>query len=124
MLGFIAVKLRVRDKEGQIHKTNECLYFAEGVNSTLVSLRALKNLRCVPEHWPLPAAQVCGLTERVDMEEDVDEVVIDPRQPTPYRPCQPTFLFTEENIPKLKSWLIEAFAASSFNISSAPMAKM
>ena len=64
------------------------------------------------------------MTERDDMEEDVDEVVINPRQPTPNRPSQPTFPFTEENIPKLKSWLIEAFAASSFYISSAPMAKM
>lgn len=56
MLDFIPVKLRVIDKEGQIHETNECLYFAKGVNSTLVSLRAMKNLRCVPKNWPLPAA--------------------------------------------------------------------
>ena len=50
MLGFILVKIRVKDSEGQKHETNECLYFAEGVNTTLVSLRALKNLGCVPQH--------------------------------------------------------------------------
>ena len=40
MLGFIAVKLPVRDKEGQIHKTNECLYFAEhpGISENLEEL--------------------------------------------------------------------------------------
>ena len=45
--GFIPVKLRVRDKGGEVHETNECLYFAEGVCTTLVSLGSLKNLGCV-----------------------------------------------------------------------------
>ena len=39
-------------------------------------------------------------------------------QPDPPFPC------TEENIPKLKSWLTDSFSTSFFNISSAPMAKM
>ena len=50
ILGFIPVKIRVKDSKGKKHETNECLYFAEGVNTTLVSLRALKNLGCVPQH--------------------------------------------------------------------------
>ena len=66
MLGFIPVKIRVKDKDGQTHKTNECLYFAEGVNTTLVTLQALKNLGCVPEHWPLPESQAFSFTERDD----------------------------------------------------------
>ena len=36
MLGFITVKIRVKDSEGQKQETNKCLYFAEGVNTTLV----------------------------------------------------------------------------------------
>ena len=60
MLGFFSVKFRVRDNEGQTHTSNEILYFTEGVNNTLISLRALENLKCVPEHWPLPVAQVYG----------------------------------------------------------------
>ena len=35
--GFIPVKLRVKDKCGKVRVTNECLYFAEGVLTTLVS---------------------------------------------------------------------------------------
>ena len=87
MLGFIPVKLRVKDKDGQTHKTNKCLY-------TLVSLRALKNLGCVPEHWPLPASHVYGLTEEDDKDEEEKEEVIVPRQPTSDRPSQPPFPFT------------------------------
>ena len=83
MLGFIPVKIRVKDSKGQKHKTNECLYFAEGVITTLVSLRALKNLGCVPEHWPLPAAHAYEVTEKVDVEDDDEDEVIGPRQPTP-----------------------------------------
>ena len=117
MLGFIPVKIRVKDKDGQTHKTNECLYFAEGVNTTLVTLRALKNLGCVPEHWPLPASQAFGFTERDDWDEE-EELII-PRQPTPDRPCQPPFPCTEENIPKLKEWLTKQFSSSSLNTMSA-----
>ena len=39
-------------------------------------------------------------------------------------PSLPPFPFKEENILKLKDWLVEAFSTSSFNILSAPMAKM
>ena len=88
MLGFIPVKLRVKDKEGEYHETNECLYFAEGVKTTLISLRALKNLECIPECFPLPAAEVFGLTDRDDLEEEVEDKVI-PRQPTPTDPSSP-----------------------------------
>ena len=125
MLGFIPVKLKVKDNNGEVHETNEILYFAEGVNATLVSLRALKNLGCVPAHWPLPACHANGLTEKDDKdeEEDEEEVMI-PREPTPTRPNQPPFPCTEENIPKLKDWLVKTFSASSFNTSSAPMVKM
>ena len=49
ILGFIPVKITVKDSEGMKHETNEYLYFAEGANTTL---------GCVPQHWPLPAAHV------------------------------------------------------------------
>ena len=82
-----------------------------------------KNLGCVLEHWPLPAAHIYVMTERDNMEEDEKEEMIK-SQPTRDRPASPPFTYTEDNIPKLKKWLEESFSSSSFNISSAPMAKM
>ena len=38
ILGFIPVLVRVKDSVGMKHVANECLYLAEGVSSTLVSL--------------------------------------------------------------------------------------
>ena len=48
VLCFIPVKLRVKGQDGRAHKTNKCMYFAEGVMTTLISMRALKKLECVP----------------------------------------------------------------------------
>ena len=122
ILGFIPVLVRVKDGVGEKHVANECLYFAEGVKSTLISLRCLKSLGCVPEHWPLPA-QAFGVSERDDMDEEYEPKIVE-RQPTPERPERPPFPCTEENIGRLKHWLEDVYATSSFNTSSAPMAKM
>ena len=50
--GFLPMKFRVREKKGLIRESNECLYFAEGVVTTLISLQALKNLGCVSQNFP------------------------------------------------------------------------
>ena len=55
ILRFIPVKVSARDSEGMEHETNECLYFVEDIRVTLIPLRVLKDLGCIPEHWPLPA---------------------------------------------------------------------
>ena len=105
----------------------ECLYFAEGVIITLVSLGALKSLNCLPRTFPQPDTEsASSLTERdnEDWEEEDEEKEIRERQPTPEKPNKLPFPATEENVPKLKEWLIEQFASSSFNIPSAPLAKM
>ena len=46
------------------------------------------------------------------------------REATPDIPEKIPFPPTRENIPKLKKWLVDQFASSSFNTSSAPLAKM
>ena len=77
--GFIPVKLRAKGKEGEIHEANECLYFAEGILTTLVSLGALKNLGCVSKNFPYPETESgSSLTKRNnrDKEEDEKEVVV------------------------------------------------
>ena len=39
ILGFILILVRVKDSAESHHTANETLYFAEGVKSTLISLR-------------------------------------------------------------------------------------
>ena len=97
---------------------NECLYFAEGVLTTLVSLRALKNLGCVSQNFPYPEAEsVLSLTNRDDRdnEDDDKEDVIKPREPIPDKPEEIPLPPTEKMSKKLRAWLVEHFSASSFN---------
>merc|ERR1712082_107582 len=127
LLGFIPVTLRVRDEAGGVREACECLYFGDGILNTLVSLTALKNLGCVSKSFPYPEAETASnLTERddEDYEEDPKEIPPVPREDTPSRPTVLPFPPTEENVPKLRAWLVEKFGKSSFNISSAPLAKM
>ena len=126
VIGFIPVKLKLKH-DGMTHKTNEYLYFAEGVLTILVSLGALKNLKCISEQFPYPATEsASSLTESdyMDDDEEEEEKEVKARQPTPPRPEQLPYPPMEENMPRLKAWLIERFSTSSFNTSSAPLAKM
>ena len=122
--GFIPIKLRVKDKEGEVREANECLYFAEGILTTLVSLGALKNLGCVSKNFPYPETESASSLTKRDEEKDEKEVMVKIRQPTPTGPEQILFPPTEENITKLKAWLVKKFLSSSFNTSSAPLARM
>merc|ERR1712082_353633 len=127
LLGFIPVTLRVRDGQGGRREASECLYFGDGILNTLVSLTALKNLGCVSRSFPYPDVETASsLTERddEDYEEDPKEKEPVPREDTPPRPTMLHFPPTEENVPKLRVWLVEKFSKSSFNTSSAPLAKM
>ena len=81
--GFNPVKFRVTGKEGVARESNKCLYFAEGVVTTLISLNALKNLGCVSKNFPYPEMETASsLTDRDDRdgkEEDDKEEVVKPR---------------------------------------------
>ena len=87
----------------------------------MVLLGALKNLKCVPESFPLPPSESASSLMKKDEEEyeEEDEKEVKPRQPTPHQPQELPFPAMEENVPKLKAWLINKFAGSSFNTSSA-----
>ena len=93
VLGFLPAKLRIQH-EGATLETLECIYFTDGVFTTLVSLGALKNLKCVPEDFPLPPSDVVfSLTKKDDEEyEEKDEKEAKPRQPK-----ELLFPTTEEN---------------------------
>merc|ERR1712239_60405 len=116
--GFIPVKLRVVDSVGGVREANECLYFAEGILNTLVSLTALKNLGCVSKSFPYPDVEsASSLTERdnEDYEEDPKEEESIPREDTPNRPTELPFPPLEENVPKLRAWLVEKLLQHVFS---------
>ena len=89
--GFLPVILQVKDLKGMTKELNECMYFAKGVMTTLVSLGALKNLGCVSRNFPYDMETVSSLTDRDkrdDKEDEEKEEVIKPRGPTPRQTSQ------------------------------------
>ena len=91
----------MKDSVGEVRETNECLYFAEGILNTLVSLSALENLGCVSKNFPYPdvgtASSLTG-KDNMDSKEDEKEVEIKPEEDTSVRPEQIAFLPIEENV--------------------------
>ena len=82
--GFLPMKFKVTGKDGLVRESNECMYFAEGVVNTLISLEALKNLGIVLHNFPCPYLETASsLTDRDDRdgeeEEDDTSRVIKPR---------------------------------------------
>merc|ERR1712082_480991 len=126
--GFLPVKLHVVVSARGVREAYECLYFGEGILNTLVSLTALKNLGCVSRNFPYQDVETSSsLTERddEDYEEDPkEEVEPIPGEDMPTRPTELPFPPLEENVPKLRAWLMVKFSKSSFNTSSALLAKM
>ena len=93
----------------------------------MISLGALKNLGCVSRNFPYSEMEtVSYLTDHDDRdnEEEDKEEAIKPRSPTPDKPTEPPFPPVEENAPNLRAWLVDQFSSRSFNMSSAPLAKM
>ena len=78
--GFIPVKFKSTGVKGVTRESNECLYFAEGVVTTLISLNTLKNLGCISRNFPYPEMETASsLTDRDDRdgkeEDDKNEVI-------------------------------------------------
>merc|ERR1711905_70536 len=77
----------------------------------------MRDLRIINEHFPLPGSSdspPCGLCVAAAR---TDDPLCDcPRRTGP--PATPPFLpfsATEDNIPKMKEWLLKHFASSTFN---------
>ena len=133
MLGFLPVMVSTLDTDGERRETRTVVYFADKVKTTLLSLSTLTDLGCISTHWPKPAGRselvrsASIHDENIDADDDEspeETAGYSTRDPTPNRPEEMPFPATQENIPKLKKWLVEKFAKSTFNTSSAPLAKM
>ena len=108
-LGIIgSVLLRIEHK-GRI--TRQMVHISTKVKGLFLSEGALKDLEIVKKNFPDNDPDVLAATCAVD--EDICHCPH--RTQTPDRPEVIPFEATPENVPKLKKWLEDQFAASSFN---------
>ena len=109
------------------HKIIEDVYFIEGITKMFLSLHACKSLKIIPKHFPYPAIESdipknetndsvyrtqtqCSIelkkvTPSVNKSTDSIEIPFEPK---------------DENIIKLKEWLIHSFSNTVFNEARKP----
>ena len=86
-------------------KSKSLVYFSLKSDRFYMSLQVCKDLGIVPSSFPYPP----------DFEEDKNICSVEHQRVPPKHPHHIPFEFTEENIPKLKQFLLDSFATSAFN---------
>lgn len=86
--------------------SNQMVYISKNCRGLYLSQTAMKDLGIVEDHFPDSKSAATKLS---------DKCGCPPRTKTPERPEVIPFAPTDENVPKLKEWLLDAFASSAFN---------
>ena len=87
--------------------SNQMIYISKNCKGFYLSQTAMKDLGIVAENFPQSVS--------ASMELQSDECHCPKRTPPPDRPKDIPFAPTQENIPKLKSWILDTFGSSAFN---------
>ena len=93
------------------------IYIASGIRDCYISCDAMRDLRIINEHFPLPGSgdpPSCGLCVAA-AKADVPPCDCPPRTGPPPTPPALPFSATVDNIPRMKKWLLQHFASSTFN---------
>ena len=108
--------LRITSESGA--QTRQAVYVSENVNGMYLSESALKDLGIIHPNFPRPIQETRCQSGTIDEQDEEVHCKCIPRSSTPERPDALPFPATPENIPRLKEWLLKAFASSAFNICS------
>ena len=111
-IGAFVAYLEATTKDGKIVHSKQLAYVCQNVENTYLSKTAMKDLGIVPKKLE-PTVSACE-------EDDGNGNACNcPRRGEPPPPCPDSLpdglLDSEENIPKIKNWLLKMFADTAFN---------
>ena len=111
--GWVPVKVSIDNMT-----TKEALYICEGINKLYLSKEACINLNILSQQYPMP--MINSIEEKTERHLKLNPEAScfqPPKQPPklPLRPKTIPFPPTEQNVTKLKQWLIDEFAETAFN---------
>lgn len=106
--GVVFLRIKVGNRE-----TRQMVYVSDNVNGLYLSEAALKELHVIDEDFP-SVAKDPSMASQVASQAN-EQCECKKRTVTPDRPAEIPYPATKENVPRLKEWLIGAFAASAFN---------
>ena len=110
ILGAVLMGLSRTDKNGKVFETPQLVYVTNSTDKFYLSFEACIGLGLVPEDFPST-----WKTEDEAAPAEVRECNCPERTLPPPLPTTLPFPATEENVPKLKKWLLEYYRSSTFN---------
>ena len=119
--GAIFTRLSGTNNLGQRVETAEMIYVTESTDLFYLSRRAMENLQIITKDFPsintvtdAPASPPAksDTTQSANYKEPCP---CKPRQQPPPRPSKLPFTPNEENVPKMREWLINRYSSSTFN---------
>ena len=131
ILGAVFVRLSGRDACGNVLETAEMIYVSNSTDLFYLSRHAMEQLKIISPEFPVigaaaslsdatpdvpstnhSAAKSMHVTHKLSYDESCS---CPKRLPPPQRPERLPFKPVAENIPEMKRWLLDRYAASTFN---------
>ena len=113
IMGMIPATIQVVGYPGK--KSTEVIYIAKEIKGMFISRKSLQELGCLTTSWPLPSEATDTCATLYDT--DLAPCGCPARAPTPPPPSTAPFpiVETEQCREKLQEWLLDYYAASTFN---------
>ena len=119
IMGAIILDISTKDEEGMIVESKQFYYVSGFVKKLFLSKQAMEDLGIIDQKFPLPASKNTNRSATYGTDNTLDDVCECPRrQHSP--PSLPSELpsgihRTENDVARLKYWLLEYYQSSSFN---------
>ena len=119
LLGGLLLEISANDSTGNVVTTKQLCYIGDGVKHMLLSKSCCKELGILSQQFPTPGENILkqvdvNKCEQVDPSDNT-KCSCPVREPPPPVPESIPYPPTEENIPKLKDWILEYYKSSAFN---------
>lgn len=117
ILGAIVVRLSGKDRENQKHETRQIVYITDSSDKFFLSKEACIALGMISQSFPT-IGEIIGTTTSSVIDNDISmesQCDCPKRQAPPQIPDKLPFPATEENVPKLRDFLLEHYKSSTFN---------
>lgn len=123
VLGAVFVRLAGTDSAGNRLEAAEMVYVSDSTDFFYLSRNGMEQLHIISSNFPVVgevasvSASVSHDPSEVKTENPKPEILCDcpKRQQPPPRPTQLPFEPTDENVPRMRQWLLDRYAGSTFN---------
>ena len=111
ILGAAIVRMSGRSQQGLLHETRQIMYVTDNSDHLFISREACQALGMISEHFPA----IGEMSQTLTAASVATKCECPLREPPPPPSTTLPFAPTEENVPKLKQFLLNRYKGSTFN---------